>query len=369
MSDNRQELLDGIAAMLPAMQDEAARLDAVVKFPQASFVQLRKLGALRATIPKSLGGLGFGYKVAGATALLNLFVLLGEGSLSVARLYEAHVNTLQLVFRYGTPALAEQCAANAAAGELFALWVTDAPQASLALRHASNGFILEGRKAFCSGAGEATRALVTAATENGIRMIIVSLTPGERLISSASELNGMRAAITGSVDFSGMRISPDVLLGEPGDYLREPVFSAGAWRGSAGALGGLGALLKIHRDELLKRQRTGDPHQQAKFGQVVLAYETARLWTTQAALRGCLEDDSADAIVAYINLARLAVESACLAALHLIQRGLGLSAFVVGHPAERLCRDLATYLRQPAPDEALVKAAQYYFHANVPGAT
>jgi hypothetical protein len=33
-----------------------------------------------------------------------------------------------------------------------------------------------------------------------------------------------------------------------------------------------------------------------------------------------------------------------------------------GSGAERISRDLVTYLRQPAPDEALVEAAGYFIH-------
>ena len=71
---------------------------------------------------------------------------------------------------------------------------------------------------------------------------------------------------------------------------------------------------------------------------------------------------AADEAVAYVNLARTAVETACLDALRHIQRSLGLSAFMQGSRAERIARDLATYLRQPAPDEALVEAAGYFIH-------
>jgi hypothetical protein len=38
----------------------------------------------------------------------------------------------------------------------------------------------------------------------------------------------------------------------------------------------------------------------------------------------------------------------------------------VGHPAERVARDLAVFLRQPAPDETLANAAQYYFAQALP---
>jgi alkylation response protein AidB-like acyl-CoA dehydrogenase len=353
-------LFQDIEALLPSLRRDAAYLDETATFPHAEFAALSSLGLLTATIPASRGGAGFGCGEAGALALLRLFVLLGRASLPIARLYEAHVNALQLIERYGTPAQADAAAGDAAGGHVFALWVTD-PQAPLALKPHGSGFMLEGGKAFCSGAGVATRALITAATETGTRMLVVSLEPGTRVLPSPIKLGGMRAAITGSIDFSGMQIAPDALLGRAGDYLREPVFSAGAWRGSACALGGLSALLELHRAEVLRRRRDADPHQRARFGQLLIVHETARLWMREAALRACLEDGPVDEIVSYVNLARIAVETACLDALRLTQRSLGLGAFIAGSPVEVLSRDLATYLRQPAPDETLDKAAEYYF--------
>jgi alkylation response protein AidB-like acyl-CoA dehydrogenase len=362
MRGERQKTLDAVRALLPEMQRDAARLDEAAAFPEAIFVKLRALGLLTATLPASLGGQNFGEGTEGALALLALFQLLGEGSLAVARLYEAHVNALQLVLRYGPASLASCCARDASDGALFALWVTDPPSGGLAL----NGHTLTGQKAFCSGAGAAGRALVTVATPEGTRMAIISLQDGVKILPHDIKLAGMRAATTAAADFTGLTIPPDALFGDPGDYLREPVFSAGAWRGAAAALGGLTALVKLHRDTILHRHRETDPHQQARFGQLVIQHETARLWMRNAAVRGCLEDDGNEAIVAYINLARLAVEEACLTAITLLQRGLGLQAFMAGGAPERLMRDLATYLRQPAPDETLVKAAAHYFTAPLP---
>jgi alkylation response protein AidB-like acyl-CoA dehydrogenase len=355
--------LESVAKLVPSIQQDALQRDAQIAFPQAEFLALTELGLLTATLPESRGGLGLGIGRQGAAALLRLFVLLGQASLPVARLFEAHVNALQLIERYGTEQLAASAARDAAQGHLFALWVTDPFDARLAMAPHGQNFILQGGKAFCSGAGRATRALITAAKDTETRMLIVALEPGARVLPSPIKLGGMRAAITGSVDFSGMIVGPDALLGADGDYLREPVFSAGAWRGSAAALGGLTALVELHRDELRHRRRNADPHQRARFGQLLIALETANLWMREAALRGCLEDAPPEEITAYINLARLAVEAACLDALRLAQRGLGLNAFIAGSRAELICRDLATYLRQPAPDETLDKAAGYYFNA------
>jgi len=362
----RGALLAGIRRMLPALQSEAAAQDGLAEFPAQSFDQLRRAGLLRASVPEAYGGMGFGEGEDGAKALMELLQILGQASLALARLYEAHVNALQLVCRYGGARLIEACARDAIAGELFALWVTDPSQGGLVLHKNGDGFVLAGAKAFCSGAGKATRALVTASSPAGIRMLMIKLAPGTRVMPSHIKLAGMRAAVTGAMDLTGIAVAADELIGGAGDYLREPVFSAGAWRGSAAALGALTALVEIHRGELLARGRADDAHQAARFGRLVIAHETARLWTGQAALRGCLEDDSPAAIIAYVNFARLAVESACLEGMQLTQRGLGLGAFIAGHPAERICRDLAVYLRQPAPDETLTKAAGFYFHAPLP---
>ena len=64
-------------------------------------------------------------------------------------------------------------------------------------------------------------------------------------------------------------------------------------------------------------------------------------------------------LVAYVNLARLAVEAAALELMQLAQRSVGLRAFMRPNPIERISRDLATYLRQPGPDRALTDASAW----------
>ena len=360
-------LLGGVAAHAPAIRAEAERCDAQASFPRQALKLLEAEGLLRATLPAALGGMDFGIGAAGAEALCRLLYRLGDASLAVARLVEAHVNALQLILRYGTPTQAQEAAGAVRAGHLFALWVTDPAADGAVLEADGADFRLRGGKAFCSGAGIVSRAVITAATPEGPRLLLIEAGPWLRVPPGAVRLGGMRGAITGSVDFAGMEIPNAAIIGEANDYLREPLFSAGAWRGSAAALGALRGLLDLHRDELRRRRRDRDPHQRARFGQLVIAHETARLWAVQAALRACLEDTPAEAIIAYVNAARLAVETACLDGMRLTQRSLGISAFLDRHPAERICRDLAVYLRQPAPDEVLDGAAGYYLDGPLPG--
>jgi alkylation response protein AidB-like acyl-CoA dehydrogenase len=348
-------------AVLADIAARAAARDHDSSFPDAEIQQLGAAGLLTATLPPSLGGLGLGQPGRSA-GLARLFCLLGQASLPVARICEAHINALQLICIYGSPAQRRFAATQAQDGQLFALWVTDPPGETGVKWQEGR---LEGGKAFCSAAGWAQQALITAHTPAGIQMLVVP-TDAARPQPGRIALSGMRAAVTGAMDFSGTPAGPDVWLGAPGDYLREPVFSGGAWRGSAAALGGLTQLLQLMRTELRRRCRDGDPHQRARFGRLAMAREAARLWVEQAGERACGDTAAAEPVVAYVNLARLAVERLCLDAMQEAQRGLGLVAFLAGSPAERICRDLAAYLRQPAPDEVLDIAAAHYFANSLP---
>jgi alkylation response protein AidB-like acyl-CoA dehydrogenase len=347
--------------LLPAIAARAAALDADGAFPAEDIEALGAAGLLAAPLPVALGGAGLGTEPEGAAALARVLRLVGRASLPLGRLYEGHVNALRLVMRDGTPAQRRAAAADAMAGRLFAVWNTEAPgDPPLALHPAGAGaWRLEGRKVLCSGAGAVPRALVTARPGGDaaapVRMLLLDLAaaPGRADLTPWTA-QGMRASATGSMEFSGLALDDGALLGPPGAYLRQPDFSAGAWRFAAVQLGGAEALAEALRGHLRRTGRGGDPHQAARLGQLGIALETARLWVMAAAERAETAGTDGDA---YVNLARLAVERAALDAIELVQRSVGLAAFLRPAPMERIARDLATYLRQPAPDRALGEAA------------
>lgn len=348
-------LLREIRELLPGLRAQARRHDQEASFPCDGMAKLRDRGLLTATIPVEFGGLGVGEGERGEE-LLELLRLLGSAELALGRIYEAHVNVIELIRCYGSTRQMEMAAAAAHAGELFALWVTDPAKGALQLTDEQ----LAGEKWFCSAAGAAQRCLVTVETGNGAQMLFVTAGGSLRVTERGIKLAGMRAATTGSVDFTGTQVGPDDRIGEIGDYLGEPTFSLGAWRSSAVALGGLAALIETAKTELVSRGRAEHPLQRMRHGQALIAYETGRLWLSQAVKRMGDTAGHGDGAIAYVNLARTAVESACLDTLRLVQRSLGLSAFIQGSDAERIARDLATYLRQPAPDAVLDEAAAYF---------
>jgi alkylation response protein AidB-like acyl-CoA dehydrogenase len=356
---SHRRLLQKVREMVPAMRAHAGALDHGPTFPTAEFDQLRAIGALSAAVPRRLGGLGLGVEADGALALAEVLRLLGCGNLAVGRIFEGHVNALKLIALYGGEAQLETAANDTRKGYLFAIWNTEALDGVRIV--SGSPAMLMGRKTFCSAAGYATRGLITAKDQNGMRMLVIPLEGEARISETGCPPHGMRAAITGSITFDGLPVLPDYLIGQPEDYMREPTFSAGAWRAIAVTLGGLEALVEAAREQLIARGRHADTHQIVRMGRAFIARETARLWVRRAALIAETGEEAPAGVTAYVNLARIAVETVVLETIQLVQRSLGLAAFLPPNPVERLMRDLATYLRQPAPDEALTEASSWLF--------
>ena len=334
----------------------ASEYDEDGAYPAPDVVALHKSGLLTAVLPMKLGG-------AGLTGLSLSEVLrsIGSGSLPLGRLFEGHVNALELVLRYGNAQRGELVAEEARAGKLFGVWNTDDAN-GLRLIHRHGRSWLEGRKILASGAGQIERPLVTAIDENGRQLMVLPNVGGsERADVSGWRAQGMRASATGAVDFTGVEIAPLEIVGCEGDYERQPWFSAGAWRFAAVHLGGMERIFDLLRRHLEETNRGKDPHQAARVGRAATAVETARLWVAQAATitSAPLGSRPPEQLVAYVNLARFAVEAAALDLMQLVQRSVGLQAFLRPNPIERISRDLATYLRQPGPDRALTDAATW----------
>ena len=355
----RHQLSAAVTESMPLMQANAVDLDEKSLFPNADFTRLAADGLLLSPFPQRVGGLGLGCESGGTQPLSSLLRLLGRGNLAIGRLFEAHVNAVVLLARFGNASQLKRAADDVAQGHILALWVTD-PREN-ALRSSADG-ILHGGKAFCSGAGHAGRAVVTARTSEGKTRLAYVSTHDAKAARLDGTMHGMRAAVTGRVSFEGCPIAEQDWIGAPGDYLREPDFSAGAWRTSAVTCGGLEAMTETAMRQLVARGRAADPHQQARMGRLWIAQETALLWLDRAAAASetqfSPDHDAAD-IVATVNFARIAIETACLEAMTLIERSLGLSAFLQPDPLERIGRDLATYLRQPAADDVLTEAASH----------
>ncbi|MBS1103489.1 acyl-CoA/acyl-ACP dehydrogenase [Gluconobacter sp. Dm-62] len=336
-------------------------------FPAELLNALREMGALDFLFPVGQGGCGLSCSAEGCKTLLMLLRRTGYLNLSLGRCLEGHVNVLRLVELYGTASQHQALARALQHGVLAGIWVTDGTPPVTMRRH-GEGYVLSGIKGFASGVSEVGLALITATNEEGVSVMVLAPTKdADRRRPGPGTLTGMQASGTGAYDFTDVFVTDGDLVGEGGDYLRQPEFSAGAWRGSAVALGGMDRLVDLLREELLGRGRAENPHQLHRIGKAVILQKTAAMWVEQAASAVCHSSDmSPEDVTATVNLARIAVEEAALELIVLVQRGLGLSAFVQGRAVEQVMRDLATYLRQPAPDEVLTEAAAWFIRHDRP---
>jgi alkylation response protein AidB-like acyl-CoA dehydrogenase len=296
-----------------------------------------------------------------ATTLLRILTTIGSGDLSIGRLFEGHVNAWLLLNRFAGSPLRRHCAAKVRVGNLLGVWCADAPE-PLRLVPLGDGFAFKGGKAFASGAGILSDALVIAYLPDGQRqMILVPLEGNERADPASWRPLGMRASTSLVVDFAGVEVNQDQFVGAPGAYFEEPWFTGGCIRFAAVQLGGALAIGRLAHAHLRQTGRNADPYQRHRVARLWGAIHGAQLQLGCAAEAWDAANAGtcpADEILLLANSARHAVEEAAATVIDLAVKAVGLPGLLAPHPLERLVRDLTTYLRQPNPDTALASVGQ-----------
>ncbi len=325
-------------------------------FPIHNIKLLADNGLLRAFAPAALGGDRFQNRMQYVSCLFDCLRLVGRANLSLGRLFEGHVNALLLIDRYGDDEQRAMLAGHLRRSKLFGVWNTEPPP-GMSVQCDDGNWTLSGAKYYATGAGFLDFAVVTARLPDGQRQMFLAPVGGvrDRADLSTWKTSGMRATVSGTFDFSNLPISLHEFLGEPDDYEREPMFTAGAWRFTAVQLGGIEALIQLTRQHICQTGADRDALQRARFGQAVAHARTAYLWVKEAANRA--EMGSIDDAVPFVLMTRGVVEDAALRVIEAAQRGVGTRAFFTGNPIDRAIRDLQLYLRQPAPDQARDRAA------------
>ena len=303
--------------------------------------------SLRAAIAdrtRSLGSLADPADADALLALLRLLYATGRKDLPLGRLFEGHVDAMQIVTRYGSDAQRTTLGEAVANGAALGVWNADLAGEPLRL----DDLALAGGKSFASGAGILSHALVTVEREGWRQLILLDLARTPPLIDrGAWHVVGMQRSESHVVRWDGAAIERGDLIGAPGDYVREPWFSGGALRFAAVQAGGIAALLDHSRDHLVATGRAGDPHQAGRLA-ALFALAQASAGAVRDAALGWFGDESAR--LPLVAAARAAVYRAGGRALVLAQEAVGVQALFVGHPLAAAITDLSTYLRQPGPD-------------------
>ncbi|MGJ4999119.1 acyl-CoA dehydrogenase family protein [Bradyrhizobium sp. HKCCYLS3077] len=356
-------MLDRAQRFAGLMFDAAAETDEHAFIGDHLWTAFRRSGLAMSPFPRDLGGDDL-CRPERSGELCTVLRLLGSADLSIARLFEGHVNAVSLVTRYGERDQLRALAARIAAGGLSAVWgANDARGLHVA---GEGGGTLQGRKVLSSGAGFVTDPLVTATAPEGQVLCLLRLTMDEPIDLSGWQAQGMRSTATGAIDFSGTVVTSENMIGEPGDFMRQPFFSGGAWRFCAAHCGATERLVDLFKTHLLTTKRGEDPYQLQRLAQAMAAAKTARYFVEDAARRLASDEMPGDQVVGFANLTRMVTERCALDVMETVQRGVGLTSFVRPHPIERVSRDLATYLRQPVPDLAMSDAARAFLGSSHP---
>lgn len=351
----------------------ASTVDQTGAFPVAEFEKIADAGLLAIPLQPSLGGLGFGIDATTTYATLLLLKHLGKGNLAVGRVYEGHVNALQLIQTFGS---SEQISAYASdvcdRHKIFGVWNAEAADGVTLTALTEGRYQLTGSKTFCSGAGYVERPFVNGRLSDGQwQMCIVPMDQVDTTADPAWwQPSGMKATASYKVDFSGVELDSSSLIGNPGDYERQPWLTAGVVRFAAVQLGGAEALFDATRQYLQLLNRTSDPYQQTRLGQMAIAIESGHLWLKGAAdaivqyapvFGGdpALPSSEFEQLIVYANMVRTAIEQICIDVIQLCERSVGTRGLLPPHPMERIIRDLTLYLRQPMFDAAIATVGQY----------
>lgn len=274
------------------------------------------------------------------------FVRLAREDLSLARLAEGHTDAVAILAELGAP--------PPAPGELWGVWAAHPPGHRLDARRLGGEWLLDGRKAFCSGAYSCTHALVTAESTPGERRLFAVANEGTDAGPGTWAAAGMAASETLTLVFHGV---PAVEVGPADAYTERPGFHHGGagvaacWYG--GALGVAEALAAKARG------RSPDAHTLAHFGAVVRDLHRAEDVLRRAAHE--IDADPRDTEGGADHralLVRSAVAATCSSVLDACTDALGAGPFAFDPRYTHAVQDLAVYIRQHHGDRDLARLGE-----------
>lgn len=178
VSANGSSVGDMIAlaeGLVSAFASRAERYDADASFPQEDIDDLRREGFLGLMVPRSLGGIGAGFH-----DYLKVAMVLARGNASTALVFNMHAAVTgalagipdEMVRGLGAPdaffEFRDQFLRSAIAGAMYGVAITEAgigsklSELKTTYSPEGDGYLLQGRKSVCSGAGHLSAYLIAA---------------------------------------------------------------------------------------------------------------------------------------------------------------------------------------------------------------
>jgi hypothetical protein len=261
--------------------------------------------------------------------------------LALAKLFEGHTDALAIMAELGT--------ADVDPASAWGTWAAEPPAARLEFRRTPNGVRLTGRKAWCSGAGIVSHALVTAWDHAGRQCLaaVAMGQPGVAVTTDGWHAVGMGRAASGDVLFDA---APAIEIGEPGQYTARPGF----WQGGCGIAacwyGGALPFADAVADLLRRRD---EPHVAAHLGAIDAALAASRALLIETA--GWIDAHPAASARIPALRSRAAVEETVGAVLAHAGRALGAGPLCRDAALAQRFADLPVFVRQSHAERDLAE--------------
>ena len=342
------------------LEPRAAGYDASASHPWESWKSLWDHGLLAIAVPKDHGGQGL-------DMLTYVMVIesLAHGCTNTSMTLHMHSVVQHYIDALATRDQKERFYPDVVEnGKLFGSWGSE-PESrggvgairETVVSPVDGGYVINGRKHFCTMAGAAHRYLVhcNMAGYEGHEGFQLSLVPGDALgIRVTGEWNtlGMRATVSPSVEFQECAVDQGCMLGEPGSALKTGVGEGFGLGYAAIYVGAAQRALDFTIEYCKTHQFAPDPtplsHSvvvQRGVSEMTMALEGARLVLYESAGRW-RKADPARRLVLAARAKYLATEAALMVTSKCLQTVGGRSAHKQ-LPLERLHRDVRTATLMP----------------------
>ncbi len=338
-----------LGAALAEIADAAADLDRNPRFPSKAFDALRRSGALGSSV-------GAWRSVSSVREQWSLLRQVAAADGSVGRILDGHLNAVERLEVAAEPAVRDEELSRVTAAErLLGVWGADPRPADAAparIVAGGDGQVLNGAKAFCSGAGGLDAALVMVGSDDRAapRLVLVECDEHLELDREWYRAAGLRASESHLVHFHEAPVK--AVLGEPGELARQPWFSRDAMRTAVSWVGMLDAAGDSAVEELASH-RSGEKLAELAVGRIEAARGTAQAWLDRAA--DAADADAEDLPTLSVQM-RVEIERAARSLLDSAAAACGSTPFVTGGRLDRARRDLETFLLQHRLEPLLARA-------------
>jgi hypothetical protein len=263
----------------------------------------------------------------------------GRADVQIARVAEAHTDAISILHEAGR---------SEVPAALYGVWAAEDPACKLDLEQRpgrSDGFVLTGTKAFCTGAAMLDRALVTVRRYDLAYLVDIDVRD-ERVTFDESgwRTPAFAATSTSVATFYTYQVSATDIVGPPGWYLDR----VGFWHGACGPAScwAGGAIGLVDHAIDAAAHKPADPHRDAQVGALA-----ALRWQLEALVETAgneidLHPDDTSAAMQRALMLRHNVERAAAAIVDLYGRALGPRPLIQDAQIIRRVSEVQLYIRQ-----------------------